>query len=145
MEDMKLHFRDIWDKFQDIRVIHKEIPVIPRSRLSTKHFKEIVQAVKEGYFGNKSGKVKQAGQADSNEYTVYEHSMDSISHGGKIKRSMSFRTVSDQLLSMNWIEINTYNGTNTRNLHRKLIERYKQIMKDRNKVARQSRVGIALE
>ena len=51
MEDMKLHFRDIWDKFQDIRVIHKEILVISRSHLNTKDFKKIVQAVKEGYFG----------------------------------------------------------------------------------------------
>ena len=92
---MKLHFRDIRDKFQYIRVIHKEILFISRSRLSTKHFKEIVQAVKEGYFGNEPGKVKQASQAYSKEHTVYEHSMDSISHGGKIKRSMSFGIVSD--------------------------------------------------
>ena len=39
MEDMKLQFRDIWDKFQDIRVIHKEISVISRSRLNNKQFK----------------------------------------------------------------------------------------------------------
>ena len=123
------------NRFQDIRAIYKEISVISRSRLDIKHFKKIVQAVKEGYFGNKYGRVKQASQAYSNEYTIHEHSMGPNRHEGKRKRRMSFGIVSDLLLSRNWIKIDTYNGTDTRSSHRKLIEKYKSI-KDRNKVSR---------
>ena len=123
MEDMKLQFRDIQAKFQDILVVHKDISVISRYRLNTKKIKKILQAVKEGYFVKKSGKLKQSTQEFINEYTVYEHSMDLNRHGGKRKRSMSLGIVSDKLLSRNWIEINTYKGKDTRRSHRKIIEK----------------------
>ena len=121
MRDIRGEGRRRKNRFQVIRGIYKEILVISRSRLNIRHFKAIVQAVKEGYFGS---------QAYSNVYKIQEHSMDPNQHEGKRKRSISFGTISNLLLSRKWIKIEKYSGTDTRSSHRKLIEKYKSI-KDR--------------
>ena len=121
MRDIREEGRHRENRVQDFWGIYKEILVISRSCLNIRHFKALVQAVKEGYFGS---------QEYSKGYKFQEQSMEPNHHEGKRKSSILLGSISDLILSRKRTKTDKSNGKDTRSSHRKLIEKYKSI-KDR--------------
>ena len=98
-----------------------EILTISRSCLSIGHFRAIIKAVNESYFGR---------QVYSKAYRFKEHSMDPNHHEEKRKSCILLGSVLDLILSRKRIKTKKPDGKDNRSSQRKLIEKYKGI-KDR--------------
>ena len=112
-------------RVQGFQGLYREISDISRSCTNTRHFWELVKAVKEsyfgsvneGYFGIKGDKYK-------------EHSMGPNHHEGKRKSYILSGSIQDLRVSKERVKTEKPDGKDDRSSHRKLIEKYKGI-KDR--------------
>ena len=110
-------------RVQGFQGLYREISAISRSCMNTRHFWELVKAVKESYFENIN-----EGYFEGDKYK--EHSMGPNHHEGKRKSYILSGSIKDLSVSKKRVKTDKPVGKDDRNSHRKLIEKYKGI-KDR--------------
>jgi hypothetical protein len=90
--------------------------------MNTRHFWELVKAVKESYFGSVN-----EGYFGIKGDKYQEHSMGPNHHEGKRKSDILSGSIPDLIVSKKRSKTEKPDGKDNRSSHRKLIEKYKGI------------------